>query len=78
MNSPADDCVYFIARTRGPVSFKQCANSAEGVKAYHDKNGVCLHCEYTTKNTVPKTSVPKIPDPVGFGRDRSDLTGRPD
>lgn len=65
-----EECVYFIARTRGPVSFKQCANSAEGVNAYHDSKGVCLHCEFTIK----QSPLEKVADPVGFGRVKSHLT----
>ena len=42
-----DECMYFIARTRGPIEFKTC--SVAGGKTYHDRNGMCLHCEFESK-----------------------------
>lgn len=42
-----DECMYFIARSRGPISFQVC--SVDGGKTYHDKDGWCLHCEYESK-----------------------------
>ena len=44
-----DECMYFIARTRGPISFVECKCVENGGKTYHDKDMVCLHCEYQLK-----------------------------
>lgn len=43
-----DECVYFIARTRGPIVFKQCPVDPTS-KTYQDKDGRCLHCEFESK-----------------------------
>lgn len=39
----AGTCVYFLAKTRGPVSFSPC-ECVGGGKTYHDGNGNCFKC----------------------------------
>lgn len=44
----AGTCVYFIAKTRGPIGFGPC-ECVDGGKTYHDRDGVCLRCNGGTK-----------------------------
>jgi len=43
-----EDCMYFIARTRGPIAFKECPVYPL-IKTYQDNKGICLHCETEAK-----------------------------
>jgi hypothetical protein len=39
-----ENCVYFIARTRGPIVFAPCPVDTS-IKTYQDNKSICLHCE---------------------------------
>ena len=43
-----DECVYFLARVRGPIVFKECPVDPT-IKTYQDNKGLCLHCESESK-----------------------------
>lgn len=38
----AGKCVYFLAKTQGPITFGHCG--CVNGKTYHDKDGKCLRC----------------------------------